>query len=164
MRRRLLILAAVPAALALLAGCEGGPSAPEADTATAPGPRTSSADLQRAIGNGFREGLSRLAVMQQRGDDATDLGQPLTPGLLDRVRCSPGAGRAAAGEERWRCDVRWQTVSGVAQWTRYEVRVLPGGCFGAGATPPRPSRYDPTIRAYSEDPLNALVSADPTCS
>jgi len=42
----------------------------------------------------------------------------------------------------------------------------PSGAYlsGAGASPQRRSRYDPTIRAYSEDPLNAVVSSEPQCS
>ena len=158
MRSRLLAFLAVLASVAAAGGCGGG-SASHAVSSTSSGVLADAppVDLPRALGNGFRAGLARLAVMQQRGDDATDLGQPITPGLLDRVRCAPHGGT-------WRCDVRWQTAAGEGRLTRYDLLVQPDGCFSAGASPARPSRYDPTIRAYAEDPLNAIVSADPRCS
>ena len=163
--RRLLLLAVILAAVCA-AGCGGGSGASGATTA----PQTDGAylaaqDLQRDLGNGFRTGLTRLAVMQQHGDDATDLGQPLTPGLLDHVRCSAADARPASSAPwAWDCTVSWQTAAGAPQRTRYSVRLQPGGCFSAGASPQRRNRYDPTIRAYSEDPLNAVVSSDPQCS
>jgi len=163
--RRFVLLGVILAAVCA-AGCGGGSGSSEATTAPpTDGAYLSAQDLQRDLGNGFRAGLSRLAVMQQRGDDATDLGQPLTPGLLDHVRCGADGARPASPRPwTWNCMVSWQTAAGAPQRTRYSVRLTPGGCFSAGASPQRPSRYDPTIRAYSEDPLNAVVSSDPHCS
>jgi hypothetical protein len=159
---------AAAAVLAAASGCGGG-GADAAATDPDPGgpvgylaPR----ELERAIGNGFRDDLARLAVMDQRGDDATDLDQPLPSGLLDRVRCRPASPRPEGGASGWgwRCDVAWRTSAGRAARLRYRVVLRPNGCLAAGADPRRATRYDPTIRSFAEDPLNAVVSADPACT
>jgi hypothetical protein len=121
-------------------------------------------DLQRQLGNAFRTGLYRLAVMSQRTEDAMDLGQRLPTGLVRGVRCASTAARPGGdGVWRWGCDVRWKSVEGGAQRTRYDVRLTRGNCFAAGAAPHRRAHYDITIRTYSEDPLNALVSLRRGC-
>jgi hypothetical protein len=153
------------AALALAAGlsaCGGGGHA-SPDRAAAPrylaGP-----DLERQLGNGFRAGLERLAAMSQPADDAADLGQPLPTGLLDRVTCGRLAARPAAPRPwLWRCTVRWETAGGRPRRTAYDVRLLPTGCFAAGARPPLPPRRDATIKSFSEHPLNAIVSVRKGC-
>jgi len=146
-------------------GCSGGGHA--ATTSSAPRPSggyLAATDLERQLGNAFRHGLYRLAVMSQKTDDAMDLGQRLPTGLLNGVRCSSaGAPPAAGGAWQWSCDVRWKSVEGSVQRTRYDVRLSPGKCFAAGAAPRRRPHYDATIRTYSEDPLNALVSAVRGC-
>jgi hypothetical protein len=108
------------------------------------------------LGNGFRTALDRLAVLDQPRDGASDLGQDLPSGLLRDVRCTP-AGPAM------RCRVRWETLRGAPQITRYRVRLLPGGCFAAAATPRLEPHYDPTIATYSEHPLNAITSVRKGC-
>jgi hypothetical protein len=149
----------------LVAGCGGGGDASSSRSAPSGAAHfLSAAALQRALGNGFRVGLERVAVMSQTGDEAVDLGQDLPTGLLDRVRCAPAAPRpSGAAVWRWGCDVSWQTVDGRPRRTRYVVRERPNGCFSAGARPRYPDRYDPTIRTFSEDPLNAIVSARRGC-
>lgn len=102
--------------------------------------------------------------MSQTGDEAVDLDQDLPTGLVDRVRCAPAAARpSGTAAWRWRCDVSWQTVEGRPRRTRYLVQQRADGCFSAGAQPRYPNRYDPTIRTFSEDPLNAIVSARRGC-
>jgi hypothetical protein len=59
--------------------------------------------------------------------------------------------------------VGWKTAAGRSRRTAYNVGLTPGGCFVAGAAPALPSRYDATIRSYTEDPLNALVSTRRGC-
>jgi hypothetical protein len=102
--------------------------------------------------------------MQQCSEDAMDLGQPLPTGLVDRVRCASNGPRPARGRPwAWRCSIRWQSVQHRARQTRYAVRLDPGECFAAGASPPRRPQYDVTIRTYAEDPLNALWSVRAGC-
>jgi hypothetical protein len=151
-------------ALLLVAGCGGEDRASSEKVAPPKGGYIAAADLERQLGNAFRQGLYRLAVMSQRSDDAKDLGQPLPTGLVDRVSCAartpkPGGGRVWM----WSCAVRWKSVEGHRERTRYSVRLRPGECFAAGAMPARAKRYDATIRTYSEDPLNALGSVRPGC-
>jgi hypothetical protein len=160
----------VPAAVALAAalvaaGCGGGGGSSEQGASAGAAPHfLSAAELQRGLGNGFRRALDQVAVMSQRGDDAVDLGQSLPTGLLDRVRCRPAAPRpTGAGAWRWGCDVRWQSAEGRPRRTRYDVRLRPNGCFRAGAKPRYHDRYDPTIRTFAEDPLNAIVSVRRGC-
>jgi hypothetical protein len=108
--------------------------------------------------------LYRLAVMSQKSDDAMDLGQRLPTGLLRDVHCAQSAQRPTGGGVwAWSCDVRWKTVEGHAERTRYAVRLKPGECYAAGAAPRREPRYDATIRTYAEDPLNALGSPQRGC-
>jgi hypothetical protein len=150
----------------VLAGCGGGAHADDHATTSAARPAggyLAAAELQRRLGNSFRKGLYRLAVMSQKSEDAKDLGQPLPTGLLRDVRCSSAAARPSGGAWPWTCDVRWKSVEGRAERTRYAVRLTRGECFAAGAAPARRPHYDSTIRTYSEDPLNALVSGRPGC-
>jgi hypothetical protein len=149
----------------LLAGCGGGAHA-GSTASSAPRPTggyIAGADLERQLGNAFRQGLYRLAVMSQKSDDAMDLGQRLPTGLLREVRCTSAAARPSVGAWAWSCDVRWKTVEGGAQRTRYAVRLTRGECFAAGAAPRRQPLYDATIRTYGEDPLNALGSPRRGC-
>ncbi len=153
--------AAVLAAVAL-AGCGGrNASAPPVRHAR-PARYLSSLELRQDLGNGFRAGLERLAVLSQPPDDASDLGQPLPAGLLDRVTCA-AAGTRTARFWPWHCTVRWLTAGGRAQRTDYAVRLLPTGCFAAGADPALPPHRDPTIQTYTEHPLNTLVSVTAGC-
>jgi hypothetical protein len=102
--------------------------------------------------------------MSQKSEDAMDLGQRLPTGLLSEVRCSSSAAQPSGSAAwPWSCDVRWKTVEGHAQRTRYAVRLTRGECFAAGAAPRRQPRYDATIRTYAEDPLNALVGGRRGC-
>jgi hypothetical protein len=121
--------------------------------------------LRVDLGNAFSAGLYRLAVMSQPSDGATDLGQPLPTGLLDRVTCAPAAaGNDAAGTEITHCSVRWRTQRGDPRRTNYRVRLYADGCFDASARPSLPPHIDPTIEGYSEHPLNVLVGAEKGCS
>ena len=162
---RRLAATALLLAAPVLSGCGGGDHASSEKGTTRPaGGYLGAPDLERQLANAFRKGLYRLAVMQQRTEDAMDLGQKLPTGLVDRVSCAsdlprPGAGQAWA----WRCSIRWQTVEHRGQQTQYTVRLSPGDCFTAGASPPRRPQYDVTIRTYSEDPLNALGSVRRGC-
>jgi len=162
--RRLAAIAILLAA-PLLTGCGGGDHASSTEKVAKPtGGYLTTPDLERQLGNAFRKGLYRLSVMTQRSEDAKDLGQPLPTGLLDRVSCaSDGARPSGGGAWTWSCGVRWKSVEGHRESTRYAVRLTPGLCFAAGATPERAKRYDATIRTYSEDPLNVLGSVRPGC-
>jgi hypothetical protein len=163
LRRALALTLAV--ALVPAAGCGGGGgrSAPSSDQQQrATGPFLTADQLERQLAAGFRDGLYRLAVMTQQSDDAVDLGQDLPTGLVERVSCEPAGARGAKAWP-WRCEVRWRDVERHGQRTRYEVRLMPGGCFGAGAIPRRPQVYDATIRAYGEDPLNGIVAVKTGC-
>jgi hypothetical protein len=145
----------------LLVGCGGGAHAGRtASSAPRPvGGYLAGADLERQLGIAFRTGLYRLAVMSQKTEDAMDLGQRLPTGLVREVRCASTTARPGGdGVWTWGCDVRWKSVEGRAQRTRYDVRLTRGECFAAGAAPRRQPHYDSTIRTYSEDPLDALVS------
>jgi hypothetical protein len=150
----------------VLSGCGGGAHADDHATTSALRPAggfLAAAELERQLGNSFRKGLYRLAVMSQKSEDAKDLGQSLPTGLLSIVRCRSAAPPPSAGAWAWTCDVRWKTVEGRVERTRYAVRLTRGECFAAGAAPPRRPHYDSTIRTYSEDPLNALVSVRRGC-
>jgi hypothetical protein len=161
--RRLTAIALLLAA-PVVSGCGGGDHAPSEKLARPKGGYLVASDLERQVGNAFRKGLYRLAVMSQRSDEAKDLGQPLPTGLLDRVSCSSSAPRPTDGRVwLWTCGVTWKSVEGRREQTRYEVRLSPGLCFAAGATPARAKRYDATIRTYSEDPLNVLASVRSGC-
>jgi hypothetical protein len=147
-----------------LAGCGGGSHAATTSAPRPTGGYLAATGLERGLGNAFRHGLYRLAVMSQKSDDAMDLGQRLPTGLLIGVRCSSSAAQPGAGGAwPWSCDVRWKTVEGHARRTRYDVRLSRGACFAAGAAPRRQPHYDATIRTYSEDPLNALAGGRRRC-
>jgi hypothetical protein len=159
--RRALGWALLTPAVSALAACGGGTAARgPADTSPAATPvqHLTSPQVAVQLGNGFRRGLYRLAVMSQPGDDATDLGQQLPTGTLRDVRCRPLAGTAT-----WTCTVRWTTVDGQRTSTRYRIDVGRHGCFYGAATPPLPEHYDATIRTYSEHPLNSLQSPRRGC-
>jgi hypothetical protein len=154
-------LLTTPLLLVAIAGCGGGDK---------PAPRPSAPrylgadDLRRDLANGFRAGLYKLAVMSQPPDAAADLGQSLPTGLVDTVACRPGAARpAGATAWPWRCSVRWETAAGRPRSTRYTVRLLPTGCFAAGADPRMPAHRDTTIASFSEHPLNAITSVRRGC-
>jgi hypothetical protein len=121
--------------------------------------------LALQLGNGFRAGLDRLAVMDQPREGATDLGQELPSGLLRDVSCASAGARpaATAASWPWRCRVRWETLRGTPKTTNYAVRLLPTGCFAAGATPRLQPHLDPTIKTYAEHPLNAVASFRKGC-
>jgi hypothetical protein len=161
---RRLALTALLLAVPCIAGCGGQGHAVAKDPPRPAGGYLAGSDLERQLGNAFRKGLYRLAVMSQRSEDAMDLGQPLPTGLLRSVRCDSTTPRPSGdGAWTWGCMVSWRSVEGRGQRTRYAVLLQRGECFGAGATPHRAVRYDATIRTYSEDPLNALGSARPGC-
>jgi hypothetical protein len=148
----------------VLAGCGGGSHAATASAPRPTGGYLAADDLERQLGNAFRHGLYRLAVMSQKSEDAMDLGQRLPTGLLSEVRCRSSAAQPSGGAAwPWSCDVRWKTVEGRAERTRYAVRLTRGECFAAGAAPRRQPRYEVTIRTYAEDPLNALVGGRRGC-
>jgi hypothetical protein len=155
-----LVLLAAP----VLTGCGAGGHAATASSAPRPtGGYLAATDLERQLGNAFRHGLYRLAVMSQKSEDAMDLGQRLPTGLVRGVHCTSAAAQPSGGAWPWSCDVRWKTVEGRAQRTRYVVRLWHGECFAAGAASRRPAHYDATVRTYAEDPLNALVSTRRGC-
>jgi hypothetical protein len=161
--RRLTAIALLLAA-PVVSGCGGGDHASSEKLARPKGGYLGTSDLERQLGNAFRKGLYRLAVMQQRSEDAMDLGQKLPTGLVDRVGCASDAPRPGGGKAWvWSCSIRWRTVEHRDQQTRYTVRLSPGECFTAGASPPRKQQYDVTIRTYSEDPLNVLGSVRAGC-
>jgi len=164
-RTAALVLTAVAACCAGCGGGSGdGPAQAKSDASTPSGGYLEGPELQRQLGNAFRKGLYRISVMTQRSEDAKDLGQPLPTGVLQSVRCTPGGAQPGGGATwPWRCRVAWRTVAGTPQTTRYDVRLRRGECFAAGATPQRDPRYDATIRSYSQDPLNALVSLRRGC-
>jgi hypothetical protein len=148
--RSTLILACVA-----LAGCGASDRTPAASPV--PVARTlEQHELALQLGNGFRAGLARLAVMEQPRDGATDLGQDLPAGLLRDVRCAARSGR-------WTCRVRWETPAGRPRATRYAVTLLRNGCFGAAATPKLADHFDPTINTYAEHPLNTIISVGKGC-
>jgi hypothetical protein len=143
-----------------------GDAAPPVEAAPpAPGRFLSPAELDTQLGNGFRQGLYRLAVMSQPGDDAADMGQQLPTGSVRAVSCDPAGPRpsGAAAKWKWSCGVRWATVDGAGKSTRYAVDMTTRGCFYAAATPHLPEHYDSTIRTYSEHPLNSLQSLRSGC-
>jgi hypothetical protein len=160
-------LAALTMTLAGAAGCGGGGGAGRhgAGNGAAAGrpvpSRLTVTDVRRELGNGFRQGLYQLAVMAQSGDGAVDLGQALPTGALDGVRCAPAAAGTARGG--WRCTVRWHGVGGGPRTTRYAVQPRGARCFTAEAQPALGPRYDSTIHAYSEHPLNLVTSTVSRC-
>jgi hypothetical protein len=158
---RLRSLVLLPA-VAFLACCGGSPQ--RAAAPAAPPRFLSVADLETQLGNGFRHGLDRLAVMSQPPEGAADLGQSLPTGALDDVRCA-AAGTRPAGRAPWpwRCTVGWETAGGRGRTTKYAVRLLPTGCFAAAADPALPPHRDPTIASFTEHPLNGLASARKGC-
>ena len=163
---RRLIAVAILLAAPVLAGCGGGDhaSSDSQKVARPSGGYLSAPDLERQLGNAFRKGLYRLAVMSQKSEDAKDLGQPLPTGLIDAVSCTSSGPQPTGGRVwMWNCAVQWKSVEGRRQQTRYGVRLTPGQCFAAGASPARAKLYDSTIRTYSEDPLNALGSVRGGC-
>ena len=161
-RRTGLTIAALVAVT--LTACGGGDARRTATTATPRAPwYLDRHALALQLGNGFRERLSRLAVMEQPRDDATDLGQDLPTGLLRDVRCGVAGPVAAGGRRPWACRVRWETAAGRPRTLRYAVTLLPGGCFGAAATPRLPDHFDPTINTYAEHPLETIVSVRKGC-
>ncbi|EHN11849.1 hypothetical protein PAI11_12670 [Patulibacter medicamentivorans] len=146
--------------VAALAGCgsdDGATTTTAARPRAAVGPSLDRLGLERALSNGVRAGLYRVAVMSQHSDDAKDLGQPLPTGVVDGVRCAPGGAGAT------RCVVRWRTVDRARRRTAYRVRLRPGGCFVAAADPARDTIYDATIRSYAEDPLNVIQTVGRRC-
>jgi hypothetical protein len=155
-------------ALLALAGCGGGghkrPPQPPAGAADAARGYLAPAELRRDVGNAFRAGLDRLALMSQPPDDASILATDLPKGLLDRVVCAAAGPRPSTAQPwPWRCRVRWETAGGRAQATRYTVQLLPTRCFAATADPALPPRQDATIQTYSEHPLNTFVSLGRGC-
>ncbi|MBS1679029.1 MAG: hypothetical protein JST08_16755 [Actinobacteria bacterium] len=118
------------------------------------------------LGNAFAAGLYRLAVMSQPPDGATDLGQALPTGLVDGVTCGrpPATRKGASRTKVTHCSVRWQTLGGESRRTDYRIRLFAGGCFDAAARPSLPPHIDPTIKAYSEHPLNVLVGTEKGCA
>jgi hypothetical protein len=161
---RRLTATALLLAAPVVSGCGGEVHASSEKLARPKGGYLAASDLERQVGNAFRKGLYRLAVMSQRSDEAKDLGQPLPTGLLDRVSCASGAPRPGGGRVWvWSCGVTWKSVERHREQTKYTVRLSPGLCFAAGATPARVKRYDATIRTYSEDPLNVLGSVRAGC-
>jgi hypothetical protein len=146
-------------AVLALAACGGGTAARGPAQSAATPPAIQAPELASQLGNGFRRGLYRLAVMSQPGDDATDLGQSLPTGTLRDVRCRP----ARSSTTRWSCVVRWETVEGHRSTTRYRIDADRRGCFYGTAQPQLPERYDATIATYSEHPLNTLQSLRRGC-
>jgi hypothetical protein len=170
--KRCLLLAALAPGLCLGAGCGGGDAASGTDVASATAPASAQApahyatasDLRRDLANGVRQGLYRLAVMSQPPDDASDLGQQLPTGTVERVDCAAAGTRPGTGAAwPWRCRVGWRTVGGASRTTRYDVRLLANGCFAAGAVPRYPDHRDTSIASYSEHPLNAIASVRRGC-
>ncbi len=152
-------------ALFALAGCGGGhgrpPQHPAGSAATG---FLAPAELRRDLGNAFRAGLDRLALMSQPPDEATTLATDLPKGLLDRVTCTAARPRPAAGQPwPWQCRVRWQSAGGRERTTSYAVQLLPTRCFAATAEPAFPAHRDTTIATYSEHPLNTFVSLKHGC-
>lgn len=151
----------------LLSGCGGAGHASGSTTAAPPPPSggyLAAADLERQLGNAFRKGLYRLAVMSQKTEDAMDLGQRLPTGLLRDVSCdAQGPRPGGGGPWAWTCKVSWRSVESRSEHTTYAVKLRRGLCFAAGATPSRGVRYDATIRTYSADPLDALGSVRRGC-
>jgi hypothetical protein len=164
-RIRPLLGIAITACLLIAAGCGDSDRPAAAARVASSAPRFLAAtDLEQELGNGFRSGLYRLAVMSQPRDAAPDLGQDLPTGTLQRVRCAPAATRPRSDAAwTWRCAVAWRTLAGRARHTRYVVRNLPTGCFSAGAHPALSAQRDATIESYSEHPLNTVVSVRKGC-
>lgn len=149
---------------AALAGCAGA-SRDHAGAPVRPAARAgflTGAALRTELGNRFRAGLYRLAVMSQPGDEGADLGQPLPSGSLRSTRCVAEGPRRARSWP-WSCRVVWQATSGARHVVAYRVTLRPGDCFFATARPALPQHYDSTIRSYAEHPLNQLVPLRAGC-
>jgi hypothetical protein len=152
-------------ALLVATGCGGAHHRPPQGPAATPAAGyLAPAELRRDLGNSFRAGLDRLALMSQPVDEPSALTTDLPKGLLDRVSCAAGGPRPAGPQSwPWHCDVTWSTAGGRARTTRYTVQLLPSRCFAASADPALPPRHDVTIGSSSEHPLNALGSARRGC-
>lgn len=165
--RPVALLAAAALALAA-AGCGDDASARKTSdvrrTIDANGPARflGAADLQRQLGNRFRAGLYRLAVLTQTTEDAADLGQSLPTGVVDATTCRP-TGPGSATVRPWSCTVRWTTVDEQPRVTRYRVGVTRPGCFLATAHPHLRAVHDATIHAETEHPLGFLASTVKGC-
>lgn len=148
-----------------LSACGGAASvrSPSSGAGGTGGGYPSGPDLQRILGNSFRVGLARLAVMSQPGDDAADLGQHLSTGLLAGTSCEPAGSANAAGKRTARCVVRWKTVDGASEKTAYAVQLTDHGCVYASAKPRLREVFDATTHAPSEHPLSFLVRARKGC-
>ncbi|MCW3015554.1 MAG: hypothetical protein JWO02_2646 [Solirubrobacterales bacterium] len=163
-RATLLFLALAGAVAGGLGGCGSGASPANRTAvrpAAAPAGTLTRPVVSRELGNGFRVALGRLAIMDQQSDEASDLVADLPTGTLRDVHCVDVARPTRL--EHWRCSVAWRTASGTPLTLRYAVRAERGACYVAAARPARPTRYDPTIRSYAEDPLNVLASARRGC-
>ncbi len=124
----------------------------------------SAAQLRTQVAAAFRQGLYRMAVMDQPADDAADLGQELPTGRVRQVECRPDrAVPARPGRTVSSCLVRWEHVDGRADRTRLGVSRDRRGCWNAAPQPPLPNRYDATERTYAEHPLNVLSAVRPGC-
>jgi hypothetical protein len=143
----------------LLAGCGDGGDSAGNSVKTQPVNYLSggASDLERQLGNTFRKGLYRLAVMGQPTDDAADLGQQLPTGVLDGMSCATSMTKPSGDPWKWSCTARWQTPEGRAEKTRYAAEVTGGGCIYAQSDPPLPQVNDVTIKAPAEHPLSSLV-------
>ena len=123
-------------------------------------------DLERQLGNAFRKGLYRLAVMSQRTEDAMDLGQRLPTGLLRDVSCDVGRGRGRAAAARGRGRARSPGAASRGARSARRTRCSLRARRSASRRAPRrtaSARYDSTIRTYSADPLDALGSVRRGC-
>jgi hypothetical protein len=146
------------------AGCGGGSPAPKRVAHLRPARYLAGPDLQRQLSNAVANGLYQLAVMSQPSDDSTNLGQDLPTGAVRDVACTQAGARPPGFRAwPWHCTARWETAGGRPRTTRYAVRLLPTGCFAAGAHPRLPRHRDTTIKTYSEHPLNALASLQRGC-
>jgi hypothetical protein len=162
---RAISCALVALVAAALVGCGGGSDGQRASNA---GPLPSHqvggtkgyldrTTLQQHLGNAFRDGLYRLAVMSQPSERAVDEGQHLPAGSLSTIRCAPrGAEPGAEAQWPWRCVVDWRTVAGATKTTRYDVQIGADSCYAATAQPQYPAVADSTIGAPSEHPLNVF--------
>ncbi len=120
--------------------------------------------LRTQVASAFRQGLYRMAVMDQPADDAADLGQELPTGRVRQVECVPDS--APPTRPGWTvssCLVRWEHIGGRADRTRLRVSQDRRGCWDAAPRPPLPTRYDATERNYAEHPLNVLSAVRPGC-
>lgn len=151
---------------ATLTACGDGTDDTRAPAAASPGTGAAGylarSALQVRLGNAFRSGLYRLAVMSQAEDKAIDLGQPLPTGKLGSVDCAPAGGPVTTARA-WGCTVAWKTVTGASRHTRYRVRLTDRACYDAAAAPQFPALLDATIGAMAEHPLNTFGRSLGTC-